>query len=77
MLKPQTGKQVSGDIQEVKGAEAVDTCHDFCANDTRCVMAWHDTNNKNCYIYYMIRTIKSAIAGNTVYVKVQETSTGV
>jgi len=75
VLKPQTGKQVSGSSDTYEKTTIKEICHDLCSNDTRCVMAWHDTSK--CFMYYNRHMIDPGNADNTVYEKVQETSTGV
>ena len=53
-------------------------CSDICKFNTSCVMAWHDKVASYCYIFdsETSRTV-SDNTGDTVYKKVQETSSGV
>ena len=48
-------------------------CKEICMNNSRCVTVMHD--GTQCFIYYTEKT-ESTQATNTVYKKVEETSTG-
>ena len=79
MLKELVDKQVVGapDHYYTNIAEK-GTCSDICKFNTSCVMAWHDKDKSYCYIFDSeAGRAVSGSAGDTVYKKVQETSSGV